>query len=584
MDLSSKDLIARCTRDALRSRAATRAFVDGEVDVESPWFPEYQGRELDFAADVLRLRHHRTKRIKLWRFQMYAFEALFKHRLVAIYGARGIGKDFVSGYLAPTFFYTAPSRILTTAPGLRQVKYVLWSEIRRAVSGASVPLRGDHGSMSIHLDERHYAIGIPSKDPNAVRGWHADPKIGGDPDADFLSPEDIADFEKDDTAGTRLLVIIDEPQGLSQEVFDILRGMFNKPNVYCLMIGNPMLGLEDDHEYVHTLTKDIGFHRIKVSAFRESEFPDPNSHLYDKVFDRVPETLISKDSLEKARRRHDPKDPVFMSDYLGQFSEGSVDQKVITRAILGSAMASLATLDRRELGPRIGIDIGTGNPDPCTASLAMNGVKLASDEWRPAKGDKQARVSTAEWCGKLMVDWGKAIGKRYPDQWDGSPITGNRVSIDDTSNPGVCDILYGKGVPTDRVNFARAPEGHWPELRGNMRYLNVRAEMHWNARCGLQEGIFAIDPEQFPKSAEEACWAKYIRKTDGMGTIIQIEAKDDIKKRHKRSPDHWDADILAFRETKPESIVRTAGIPHRGTVGKSAARAASARVGWTRRS
>lgn len=547
--------------DALRQRASTRHFVDPTIDVRSPWFPEYKGRELDFAGDVLGLRHHRTKMIGMWAAQRYMFEAVFKHKLVAVYGARGVGKDFAAGYIAPTFFYTEPSRVLCTAVGLRQVKNILFAEIAGALDGATVPLQGKRLTTELRIDERHYMIGIPCKDPNAVRGWHAAPKMGGDPDADFLSPEDLAELATNDLSGTRLLLIIDEPEGLSQEVFDILRGMFNKPNVYCLMIGNPMLGLDDDHEYVHTLVRDIGFHTIKITPFSNEQFPDPNEHLYSKTFHSVPETLIDKASKEKALRTYDENDPVFVCDWLAQFQTGSVEMKVVTVSILRAAMVYIEEgANRLELGPRIGIDIGTGNPDPCTAALFINGIKRAAWEWRPAKDDRETRVTTATEIASLMVAWGKAVGDAHPELWDGSPISGRRVSIDDTANPGVCDILYSKGVrDLDRVNFARSPDGQWPTLVGNFRFKNTRAEMHWVARSGLQEGVFAIDPDEYPKSAREACWATFKREADGMGTIITIEKKADIVARHGHSPDHWDADILAMRQTDTAPIARTAG-------------------------
>lgn len=563
-------------------RARTREFVDGKRDETSPWYPEYQGRELEFVGDVLGARHHRTKMIQMWAFQRYAFEAVFKHKFVAVYGSRGCGKDHFAAYLIPTFFYTAPSRVLTTAVGMRQVKEILWSLTGHVHESAVVPLKGRLLTTQIRLDKRHYAIGIPCKDPNAVRGWHAAPKMGGDPDADALSPEDLLDLATDDLAGTRLLLIVDEPEGLSQDVFDILRGMFNKPNVYCLLIGNPMLGLDDDHEYVHTLTKDLGFHRIKVSAFPDSQFPDPNQHLYDKVFDRVPELLISAKAKKKALRLYEPTDPVFMSDFLGQFTSGSVEQLVVTRSILGAAMAYVKDGGtKKELGPRIGFDIGTGHPDPCTGSLFVNGVKRAGIEWRPAKDDEETRVTTATWMANLMVEWGRMVGEAHPDLWDGSPISGRRVSIDDTANPGVCDILHSRGIRNlDRVSFGRAAEGQWPTLVGNFRFKNVRAEMHWVARRGLQEGVFAVDAEQFPISVRQAQWARFEREADGMGTMITIEEKKLIVARHGHSPDHWDADILAMRQTSPGSIARTMGTPHTGARRKSRLKGTLG-PGWT---
>lgn len=533
--------------------------MDKTVDVDSPWFPEYVGKELEFAADILGLRHKRSKRIGMWAFQRYLLEALFEHKLVAVYGCRGSGKDFATGYIVPTFFYTEPSRVLCTAVGMRQVKNILFAEILGALGNATVPLKGRRLLTDIRLDDRHYILGIPCKDPNAVRGYHAAPVMGEDPDADELSPEDIRTLVEDDLSGTRLLLVIDEPEGLSQEVFEIFRGMFNKPNVYCLMIGNPMLGLDDNHEYVHTLTRDLGFHRIKVSAFSEEEFPDPMSSHYDKVFDRVPESLISSAAKVRALRLYEHTDPVFLSDWLGQFSAGSVLQLVVTRSIIRASLARWKE-NESDIGPRIGIDIGTGNPDPCVATLYFNGAKRAVEEWRPDNDDDEMRVTTATWMANLMVEWGKAIGTAHPEQWDGEPICERRVSVDDTANPGVCDILASQGVRNlDRVSFGARADGQWPELVGNFRFKNVRAEMHWTARRGLQEGVFSIDPDHFPISALQGTWARFEREADGYGTTITIEKKEDIVKRHGHSPDHWDADVLAMRQTTSALVARTMG-------------------------
>ena len=49
-----------------------------------------------------------------------------------------------------------------------------------------------------------------------------------------------------------------------------------------------------------------------------------------------------------------------------------------------------------------------------------------------------------------------------------------------------------------------------------------------------------------------------------MGTLIKLEKKEDVIRRHGHSPDHFDADILAMRQTTTASIARTAGTPHTG--------------------
>jgi len=90
--------------------------------------------------------------------------------------------------------------------------------------------------------------------------------------------------------------------------------------------------------------------------------------------------------------------------------------------------------------------------------------------------------------------------------------------------------------------------------------VNMRAEMHWVARRGLQEGVFVI-PKQWRASWQEGTWTRFGRKYDARGPVIFLEPKDKVRARNKgKSPDTWDADILAMRQVIPiEQLFRVAG-------------------------
>jgi hypothetical protein len=112
----------------------------------------------------------------------------------------------------------------------------------------------------------------------------------------------------------------------------------------------------------------------------------------------------------------------------------------------------------------------------------------------------------------------------------------------------------------DRVVFSAKPQGHHRDITGSQRFLNLRAELYWVGRRGLQTGRFVI-PEKFQQSWQQLPWTRFIRDHDGKGSIIKMEKKELVKARHGRSPDDADADLLAMRETSPVITVGQAGPP-----------------------
>ena len=104
---------------------------------------------------------------------------------------------------------------------------------------------------------------------------------------------------------------------------------------------------------------------------------------------------------------------------------------------------------------------------------------------------------------------------------------------------GVYDILYSRGFRSTirAINF-----GSKAILED--RYVNRRAEMWDNAKMWLTQEL----PVQLPHDDEllnDLCSVN--KKYDSLGRL-QLESKDDIKKRLGRSPDKADAFVLTFAE------------------------------------
>jgi len=162
-------------------------------------------------------------------------------------------------------------------------------------------------------------------------------------------------------------------------------------------------------------------------------------------------------------------------------------------------------------------------------------VPTAVYEWRKCDTHKSREMVKA-----LRVRWGD----------DGKPIPAENIHIDaGTFGGGVVDELRAEGLQVDAVDFAASPRGAWRSLLGEIVPRNLRAEMYWNLRRLLQEGVAQIprelNGERF-RAWDEAQWTQFNDEPTAQGTKLTLEKKTDVAKRHGRSPDYMDAMVLAW--------------------------------------
>jgi len=547
------------------------------VDAKSPigstahssyLYPEYRDDLLGFIANVLGDRTWKGS-VALWRGQRAIAESVQRNKVTGVYSSRGTGKDHALARLILALFYTRPCRILCLAPSMRQLQEILFAQISKSFNGATQKLEGDLQTMKLKLpgDASHYILGIPAADPERARGFHAGVECPGDPDQDEMTEEDMLKvtemLEAGAQAADEVYIIVDEPEGVSEEVFRVLEGTMSKPGTRMVLIGNPAQGLFDDHTYPRLLrSRPAGSHTINLSSVRHADFGDENAAqlaMFDEVFDEVPGWLVPHAARDKARRDYHSQDPIFLSDWRGLFSEDAMESQVIPLNALNASVEYYAShRTRRGIGPRIGVDLGFGG-DASVATLMVDGVVCSTHSWRSSRDDRRMQVTTAEVLRDLFMFWGDEVSREYPESWDGGAIVGQRVSIDETGLSGVSSILYEMGIEVDRVDFGGAFRGDPTGLvDGGLQMANQRAGMYWHARMGLQDGRYHIpDEERFKDYWEQLPWTLFERD----GSRVKLESKKHTIKRHGHSPDFADSFVLACVPSQDRPVMWSTGGP-----------------------
>lgn len=570
---AQQDLLARALGDVLRRRAHEVGAVPPGMrpeDVRAPnqapvLYSSYRGRELEFIGDVLGCRSRETGRLSLWSAQRAIVRSVFENQKTLVRGSRKFGKSFIAACIAHAWLQTRAGRVIVLGPGLDHVRDIFWEKFSKLWNQATRKLAGKLGTLRAEIGPGRSIVAIPTNaSPGRVRGYHDDIVVPDDPDD--CSAEAIAKFENaletqtlvsaSGSEAVELLVIIDEAQEITKEVYRILQGTLSSKRVHIVLFTNPFLGMSDEHEVAHAAKAGSGWHRIAVSHVSEDRIVqmggvrDPLD--CEERFESVPPYFVDKPWVDHMLSRHDISDPLLWSDVFGRLSEGNLSSLVIPRSAL---LASLTKNPENEglplfNGPSIGVDIGLTR-DRCIATFLMDGELIATHDWLPGSGDNQAQVSIAKTIMKLAAKWGRAIGKARPDVWDYKvSIPGHRIHIDDSGLTGVADILASMGCTVDRIDFGAAPAGDWREYVGNdVQFANRKAEIFWCLRRLLQEGCVRVGEqwERIYEQAQYVCWEIKTRASTGM--VVQIASKDEVREEYGRSPD--DLDSLALAAIEP---------------------------------
>jgi hypothetical protein len=447
----------------------------------------------------------------MWSVPKRIASAVVDHRRVAVQAHHSLGKSWLSARLAAWWIDTNPpgeAFVVTTAPSSKQVKAVLWKEIRRAWKAAN--LGGRLNQTEWWLNDELVAMGRkPSDyDPTAFQGIHA----------------------------RRVLVIYDEACGIPENIYLAGNSLASNELSHILAIGNPD---DPDSHFAKICSPGSGWHVIAVSAYDTPNFTG------EYVPQEVKDGLISPLYVEEMKRDVGEDSPIFISKVLGRFPENKLDGVVplsfIRRCQDVDELEQALLTDADTLYPReIGLDVGAGGDETC--AMVRYGKFILDDvieQKTPEPLDAYKLVvpfimkhrATRIKVDSIGIGWGligmlqmcAARGAHYDE------ILEMNVDISFCEIAGVNVGLAAK----DPEKFVRFRSQLWWEVG-----RELSADKGWNLALLDEKTIGQLVSPTYKRDAADR---------------IAVESKQDtIKRTNKPSPNRADALLLTYCEPLKE--------------------------------
>lgn len=491
--------------------------------------PEVELRRIEDVVRRRQQRHdpvgwvERRLRGQLWSKQRRIMELVRDHRRVAVPSCHGAGKSALAARICCHWIDTLPPGkgfVVTTAPTVNQVRAILWREIGRAHAFGHLRGRLNQTEWLDHVvGDREELVAFGRKpdefSPDAFQGIHA----------------------------PYVLVVIDESNGVRGPLWEAADSLISNDNSKMLAIGNP-----DDPtgEFFNNCAPGSGWVVESISAFDTPNFTG------EPLDDEIREQLIGHIYVEERRRKwathwywvdadgqplehHDfrrgvrcvPPEggddtataPMWQSKVLGRFP--SLPEDVTLVPMMWIKRAQQRELPVDGIPNELGQDVGAGGDASVIAQSRGGRVRVLRSDRNP---------DTMQTCGHLVA----AIRS--------TGATKAKVDLIGVGH-GVVDRARELGQPVEGVNVGEKADD-------SERFANRRTELWWYVREQFEADGVDLDPLDDDTAAELGS-IRFKRLSNGQ---IQIESKDEAKRRGVPSPNRADAVMLALARPRKRRI------------------------------
>lgn len=460
------------------------------------------------------------------------------------------------------FCTRSPSIVITTAPTARQIKDLLWKEMRRLARSLPYKLPFQPKACRIERAADDFADGIATRDSTSFQGQH----------------------------GPNQLFVFDEATGIDGQFFEAVESMFSPPGHAWLVIFNPTT--TDSQVYLEYSATESAQRKNRESSWsvvRMSALDHPNIAAelaggepvvpYAMRTDKFARLLTQWSQLLplnpllpvgsangpqvgdviwppvaccKKQRDGSLRHPVYgppmvyrpgpeaearlLARFPSQGSSavwGEADWQSACRELDGQEPLPDRVGEYLEI-PEIGCDVARFGDDMSATHARVGGVSLLHEEVskRPVDQTVGRLIEIARW----LADW---FNKRRVHGQDDISAKDIPIKVDDTGvGGGVTDSLRGQGYDARGINASELPNDR-------EKYPNKRSELWFVTADRARRGeidFSRLDPETLDQLRRQALTAMWKLDQDGCRVV---EKKEDAKKRLKRSPDGMDAVNLA---------------------------------------
>ena len=422
----------------------------------------------------------------VWSAQADIADSVCDNRHTAVHSCHASGKSWLAAGLVCWWLDVHPrgeAFAVTTAPTQPQVEAILWREI---------------GKM-------HRTLGL---DGYITAGNQPQWKLpSGELIAFGRKPADYIDVEQAKAAyqgihARYVLVVLDEAAGVPAWLWDAVESLVTNQHARILAIGNP-----DDptSQFAKVCSPGSGWNVFHIDALATPNFTG------EEVPPLLADLLVSPVWVEERRKRWGEGAPMWESRVRGLFPQTATDTLISPDLILAAQHRDLS--HAYGTSDVYGVDVARSGTDESAIYRKRGGVVR--------------HVLARAGINDTMLLAGEVASRIG---FDGAHAVVDIIGI----GAGVYDRLAEQGLNV--TPFQASEAAYRPE-----KFKNKRAEQYWAVRQLFIDGAIDIAPED-DELATQLGAIKW--KIDSAGRI-QIESKEDMKKRGIASPDRADALVLA---------------------------------------
>jgi hypothetical protein len=432
-------------------------------------------------------------------YQVEVLEAIPVHIKVSCRGPHGLGKTTLAALAILWFALTRERagkdwKVATTASAWRQLEKFLWPEVHkwaRRIRWDKLGWRGPFNErtelQTLNLKLRFgAAFALASDTPSSIEGVHAD----------------------------QILYIYDEAKAIDADIYDASEGAFSGAG------------------------RDTG----KVAYAMANSTPGPASgRFYDihanragyrdwwvrhvRLEEAIEAGRISEDWVAQRKVQWGERSSVYQNRVEGEFATEDED------AVIPLAWIELATDRWTEEPPE-------GDPFTCVgvdvARTGMDATVLATrHNWHIGALSRHTREDTMETTGRVVQTLRSQVGEGL-----------NGYAVVDVIGIGAGVVDRLRELEYHVLPFNAGSGTDMTDVSGTVGFINKRSAAWWNLRELLNpiNGVpLALPPDDY--LIGDLAAPKWKMTSSGK---VQVESKDDIRKRIGRSTDSGDAVVQAF--------------------------------------
>lgn len=482
-------------------------------------------------------------------------ESVRDNRYTAVPSGHEMGKSLVAADLIAWWIDSHPvgqAMVISTAPSFHQVAAILWREIGRTHKAGK-------------LDGRINRSPTPT--------WI----LGDEPVGFGRKPADHEESAFQGMHNRYVLVVIDEAGGVDKRLYDAIRSIVANENSRVLAIGNP----DDPGSYFQEVCEPgSGWNVIRLDVLRSPNFNklEIEGTNPDKVKYPLTKALMEAEGIPYSTEKvslelsENLSGPLYVEEALTAWCGVPIDAAQTHDATELRSLLLNRTADSPLFTSKVR---GLFPSATATGVIPLGWIQRAVDrwqDWQDAGADNEKvpnptrRVVGVDVAYGGMdetvvaVRFGDAIRRlyRYRNADTRETAAEAAIHLHETGTVAVVDVIgIGAGVfdtlrawrksnkhVADVVPFNAAASTSRKDKIGQFKFKNDRAAAWWRMRELLDpaRGSTVMLPND-QRLIQELSAVKYKYLAGG---VIQIESKDDIKKRLGRSTDSADSVIQAF--------------------------------------